>query len=1093
MSFSSRYKTLNTHQRHAVDTTEGPVMVVAGPGTGKTELLGMRAANILRQTDSLPQNILCLTFTESGAVAMQQRLIDIIGRDGYNVAIHTFHSFGSEIIGKYREYFYHGAEFRPSDDLNRHRIISGILDTLRYDDPLASTMNGEYTAVSAILSAISDIKRAGLTDAELLAVLDANDLVTTKLEPLLQDIFQGRVSKSTPDKLAALLPVLANIDDSSPLPTIPRLSQVMNRSLQRALAESAAHPKVTPPITTWKNQWLTKNADNQLVLKATRQHQKLRSLSFIYSQYLKIMEQAKLYDYDDMIMQVVHAMEVYPELRYTLQEQYHYLMVDEFQDTNLAQMRILSSLTNNPVSEGSPNILVVGDDDQAIYGFQGADVGNILSFRDTYPTAELITLTDNYRSVEPILEASRQVITQGTERLERHIPMLDKTLRAHATHPDILTEFTVLPTTASERAWVTDVIAQRIAAGAEPHTIAVLSRKHEDLEQLAVHLRAADVPVQYDKRDNILEDEVILQLEQLSRVLLALQAGNIAEAESELPHLLSHPAWNISAHTIWQLSLQATQGKKGWLEIMSVREDCQPLFQWLITTAQMVDHQPLERMLDTLIGVHQTGEYISPLMSYFFSDSTRTESASQYLIHLQNLTTIRQKLREHDPDTTQPRLTHFVDFIQQHRQMNTGITSLHHVGGTDSAVQLMTAHGSKGLEFDTVFILNATEHAWGGRGAPATISFPENLRLRSSTSSDDERLRLFFVAMTRAKRHLLISAAQQQDSGKSLLPASFLTGNTLLEPQHAATPQTAAAGQSTTELQWYAPILELPQTDMQSYLATTLSRYKLSATHLNNFLDVSRGGPQYFLLNNLLRFPSAMNAAAIYGNVIHRTLQHAHDTLRAHGQLLPEEDLLGFFESELRREQLTPDESDTYLTRGSDALHLFLSQHQAHFTASQRAEVDFRSQNVHVGDAHLTGTLDVVDFHETDRTAYIIDYKTGAPLTGWARGTAYQRVKAHKYQQQLLFYKLLVEHSRDWRSYTVTSGTLQFVEPQKGSTQLRSLSLDDYPAETMERFTQLVQIVWRKIHALDFPDTTHYEPSAAGIVAFEDDLLAGNI
>ena len=138
MAFSTRYKTLNKRQKQAVDTIDGPVMVVAGPGTGKTELLGMRVAMILKQTDTLPENILCLTFTDSGAAAMRERLVSIIGPAGYKVAIHTFHSFGSEIISHNREYFYRGAEFRPADELSTYEIIRTIFDELDYKNPLAS-------------------------------------------------------------------------------------------------------------------------------------------------------------------------------------------------------------------------------------------------------------------------------------------------------------------------------------------------------------------------------------------------------------------------------------------------------------------------------------------------------------------------------------------------------------------------------------------------------------------------------------------------------------------------------------------------------------------------------------------------------------------------------------------------------------------------------------------------------------------------------------------------------------------------------------------------------------------------------------------
>jgi DNA helicase-2/ATP-dependent DNA helicase PcrA len=116
MDFDTRFDKLNDNQKLAVRTTDGPLLVVAGPGTGKTELLSMRTAQNLRQTDTLPNSILCLTFTESGATNMRQRLRQIIGEDAYKIAIHTFHSFGTEIINQHREYFFRGADAQPVDE-----------------------------------------------------------------------------------------------------------------------------------------------------------------------------------------------------------------------------------------------------------------------------------------------------------------------------------------------------------------------------------------------------------------------------------------------------------------------------------------------------------------------------------------------------------------------------------------------------------------------------------------------------------------------------------------------------------------------------------------------------------------------------------------------------------------------------------------------------------------------------------------------------------------------------------------------------------------------------------------------------------------
>jgi DNA helicase-2/ATP-dependent DNA helicase PcrA len=175
MDFSHRYKLLNIAQREAVDSLDGPLMVIAGPGTGKTELLSMRTANILDKTDTLPENVLCLTFTQSGASSMRDRLTSIIGKDAYKVAIHTFHSFGSEVINQNGQYFYQGANFRPADELSTYEILRGIFDQLDYRNVIAGKINDDYTYLYDASTVISELKKSGLTSDVLLVILEAND------------------------------------------------------------------------------------------------------------------------------------------------------------------------------------------------------------------------------------------------------------------------------------------------------------------------------------------------------------------------------------------------------------------------------------------------------------------------------------------------------------------------------------------------------------------------------------------------------------------------------------------------------------------------------------------------------------------------------------------------------------------------------------------------------------------------------------------------------------------------------------------------------------------------------------------------------
>ncbi len=1091
MTFSTRYAKLNTNQKQAVDTIDGPVMVVAGPGTGKTELLSMRAANILKTTDTLPESILCLTFTESGAHAMRERLASIIGKDAYKVAIHTFHSFGSEIINQHGEFFYHGAHFRPADELATHSIVRAIFDELDYSSPLAGKMNGEYTHLRDTLTTISDLKRSGLTSDELLQIIDANEAILDAVEPDLRHIFSTRISTKTIAQLEPIAHTIASLPEP-PLPNgITPLSSTLSLSIAHAV-DAAIESNSTKPITAWKNKWLTKNAEGVFVFKDRTRHDKLRAVSYIYFQYLARMQEAELFDYDDMILRVVHALEVFDELRFNLQEKYQYIMIDEFQDTNLAQMRIIASLTNNPAHGDTPNILVVGDDDQAIYSFQGADISNILSFRTLYPKTEMIPLVDNYRSGESILSTSRALISQGSDRLEKHIDTLDKTLVAHVNNTATVALYEA-PSTSSERQWLIESIASDIRQGAKPNDIVVLTRRHSELLELLPYFTHAAIPVAYERRDNVLDLEPVALIIQTAKVITLLAAQQLDEADSLLPELLSQPAWGIDTSDLWKLSLKAYDGRRRWIDTMETLPSFQSLHKLLIELTAASLHQPLESMLDYLVGSTPVGiageddtpTVTSPLYDYYFSKDRSQSQPDLYLRYLEGLRTIRTALRDHDIDATKiPTLATFIQFVESYQQTGAILTSIHRPSLDDSAVQLMTAHKSKGLEFDTVYITGAIDSMWGERVRTRSrlIGYPENLPLATAGDSSDERLRLFFVAATRAKRRLIMSYATTSDTDKPLERASFLS---ILEPTAIdAPPVTDEPAQA--EIRWYRRFTE-PHHELKEILAPTLANYKLSATHLGNFLDVTRGGPHNFLIQNLLRFPQSMSAAAAYGSAIHATLQRAHAHLSATQKQRAVEDILHDYEAELAQYRLRSDDTARYSQKGVESLQVFLSAKYDSFTPTQRVELNFAGQQSIVDTAHLTGKLDLVDIDTTAKTMAVTDYKTGQPSRTWKGITDYEKIKLHRYRQQLMFYKLLVEHSRDYHTYAVNKGILQFVEPTRDG-QIIALE-DDFTDTDLATFRQLLVKVWQKITTLDLPDTTSYDPTYKGILAFEQDLL----
>lgn len=1070
-------------------------MVIAGPGTGKTQLLSMRVANILRKTDADARNILCLTFTESGAANMTTRMAQLFGPEAYRVAVHTFHSFGAEIINRFGQYFYDGALFRAADDLTAGEVLEEILESLPHSSPLTSRMNGQYTYLNDLSQTISALKKSGLTPDELQKVLDQNMKFCEFATPVLDEIFGDRISKKTISAAAQALSRIEEYDETElDFTTEPPLSELITKSLNRTL-ESAESTDRTKPLTEWKRDWLRKTDNGRIVLADQLATEKLTEVAKIYDEYLREMSTRALYDFDDMILRVTHALEIFNELKYDLQEQFQYILVDEFQDTNDVQMRLLRVLTDY---DPRPNIMVVGDDDQAIFRFQGADISNIQSFTHSYDDVTKIVLGENYRSTAPILNVAGQVVAQAEQRLAT-IENVDKTLNTNVPETDTKVEKIITETAESEYAHVVKSIAAQIANGANPESIAVIARRHVDLVQLLPFLNAQNIAVEYEREQDVLSSPPIEQLEILTRVVHYLAAEMHTEADELLPRILAHPAWDVTPRQIWELSLEAKAKRKYWLEIMLTFNDrTAAIAEWLIVTATRAQHEDLEIILDELFGreiqiaddvdeepfADIKPDFVSPLHDYFFSKEKLAKNPTAYLEYLSALTTLRQKLREYRPDRRLI-LEDLIILLDTYRDLGRTIRFSQNLQ-TGNRVKLLTAHKAKGLEFDTVYVINSTSQNWGdkSRSRGSLIKFPHNMPFAMSGDNDDERIRLLFVALTRAKRQLIVTAHRTDNSGRALLPVEYLLVKGIAESE-LSTDDVAQIAQNI-EIAWHAPIVAAAD-DLRNMLSETLAHYKLSATHLNNFVDVAEGGPTKWLLQNLLRFPQAKSAAAAFGTAIHTTLQRAHIHLSARGSNKPLEDLIGDFQTILANETLSDRDFEFYQQKGIDALTTFYKQRIDSFAPEQIVERSFASENIIIDEARLSGAIDLIDVDRDNKIIRVTDYKTGKAARSWQGRTDYEKIKLRKYRQQLMFYKLLLENSREFTNYTVTTGVLEFVEPLNDQIIRLEMTYDD--AE-MREFRRLIAAIWSRIQSLDLPAVDEFSPDFAGMVQFEQSLLS---
>lgn len=1112
--FEQRYKQLNNQQRIAVDTIDGPLLVIAGPGTGKTELLSMRVANILKQPDVSPSNILCITFTDNAARNMRERLQQIIGQAAYHVQIHTFHSFGTDVINQYPDFFASQSLLQPIDELGSYEILRDIFQSLPHTNPLAVKVGEEFIYLRDTLRTISWVKQNALLPEELNTILTHNANFFATVGQDLADCFRDSPSTKYLDRYKSLLKTFLKHSTHHEF-AFPGIATMAANELSQAIEDTPTSGRYATSITSWRNRWCQKDSKGNFEFKdAGRSLQKMHALVDIYAKYRTEQKRRGLFDFDDMIVEVVHALEHNNELKFNLQERYQYILIDEFQDTNKAQMRIIHSLGDNPVNESRPNIMAVGDDDQAIYAFQGAESSNMVDFISAYRDVAMITLTENYRSSQEILEASRSVILQADNRLEDLVKGINKSLNAQIKIDDKSIDYTVLESELSQYQWIAENVKHNLKNGIEPQNIAILAPKHKYLERLIPYLANQQLPIAYERRENILDAPIIHQIISMSQLTDALSRNDQHTVDALFAEILTYEFWGIPLESIAQLSITCYKKGSHWLEcLFESDEKLASIARWFLEGARQNHTQPLEYMLDRIIGpgdklfddneytepvpaIENQESFISPLRMFYFSDESFNQNTDTYLSLLGKLSTLRHKLRSWQPDRM---LTNkdFVEFVRLHRDAKLKIIDTNPHTQTTNAVQVMTVYKSKGLEFDVVYAINAQDEIWGpsARTKSDLIRTPLNLPIKPAGQSVDDKLRLLYVALTRCKRKLNITSYNQTLDNKLSPHLSFLQPEPV-ETNHKHFKQryiSFAAREKAEQIlatDWQYKFKDIIA-DKPTLLEPILQNYKLSVTHLNTFLDVVNAGPIHFLNHNLLRFPQAMTPHAAYGDAIHKTLQWIYTTIKGHPMPSPQK-INAYFVDMLSRKHLDENDYQFFRARGKESLAIYIKQRQSSFSPKAIIERGFHNEGVVIGEAHLSGAIDKIE--EINPVSFrVIDFKTGQPSVSWYGKHDYEKHKLHKYRQQLLFYKLLIEHSSSFGGkYSATQGQLEFVEPDNDGHIVDPLVLT-YSDKEIDRFVRLLQGVWRHIQALSFPDVSHYSKDYNGVIAFEEDIINGRV
>ena len=606
---------LNEKQRIAAETLEGPVLILAGAGSGKTRTLTYRVANLIDH--GVPaRRILALTFTNKAAKEMKERISRLVGTENANDAwISTFHSTCARILRRDIEKLGYERSFAIYDDDDQQTVLKEILKKLNIDD--------KYIPIRELKAKISDAKN--------------------KLH--------------SPD------------------------------------------------------EWF---------MHSSRDH-RCQIIHDIMVEYEKRLKSLNALDFDDLLLKTLELLADHPPVLKSYRDRFSHVLVDEYQDTNKAQYELVRLLTDR-----SRNLCVVGDDDQSIYGWRGADIRNILDFEKDYPDAKVIKLEQNYRSTSTILDAANQVIANNTDRK-------DKALWTQIGEGEKIRVFTA-EDERDEAAWIADNIMNMKRSGEKLGDMAVLYRTNAQSRVLEEMLMRASIPYKvfgglkfYDRKE-------------IRDVIAYLRVITNPTDDISLRRIINTPRRNIGDSTVQILNEYAAEHEMPLYSALGElpsalgsrpRKCVQDFFMMMTVLSALKDTMPLEDFTEELI--RQTG-----LREQYVREDT--EEAHN---RMENMDEFMGAVHEYTNLNENATLEGFLENVAL-------VTDLDREEDRHGYVTLMTLHSAKGLEFRNVFIAGMEENI-----------FPSGRSALDEKKLEEER-RLMYVGITRARQRLFLSRARER-------------------------------------------------------------------------------------------------------------------------------------------------------------------------------------------------------------------------------------------------------------------------------------------------------------------------------------------
>jgi DNA helicase II / ATP-dependent DNA helicase PcrA len=876
---------LNPEQKKAVQVSSGPLLIIAGPGTGKTTVLANRLAYLIQKRKIAPDKILALTFTRQAAQEMEERTDQLLPFSAFDLKVGTFHSLGEDLLKEYGLEIGLPINFRLLEEKGSWLLMRRFWErfNLPYYQPLADP--GQL--ISSLLTHFSRCKDEGIT----------------------------------PEKY----------------------------------------------FNYWK-RFKEKEKDRQEI-------QRVKDLAQAYKTYQSLLLENQALDFGDLINFSHQLLEKRPKILENLRQRWSFILVDEFQDTNWAQYQLLKLL-----APPQNNLTVCASEDQAIYQWRGASYTNILQFKKDYPQSKVIVLRNNYRSRQEILDFSYRFIQMNNpNRLEcqeegkKRRLGINNQLQAIKKGKAKIEVLHFLTGTAEVRGVVKKI--QSLLEKTSPNEIAILARTHQSLRPFEKLLRQKGVPSQLFSPENLYQQSLIIDLLSYFRLL-----ENSFE-DTALYRVLKLPFWRLPNNFLARL-LNYHQ-RKG-----------QSLFQSLEDLIPRLPSKERKRGEAFLARIEEDRQRLKQKKLTFILTSVLEETGwLKWLLEkkeekeLTFLNDFYQKLEEFETEVPEGQLYDFLLQVERERKIEVSERKRTFEEEGPESVKLMTVHAAKGLEFENVFLVNLVDRRFPSDRRKEPIPFPKALIQEKTPQGDlhlQEERRLFYVAMTRAKKNLFFTWAEDYGQTRKKKASRFL--------------QELKIDVNREEKgREFSPRKKKTISSKEDFLFKP--KY-FSFTQIRNFQTC----PQQYKFTHLLKLPSRGGPDRSFGQSLHKTLElflRAY-TLQSRFKFDWSKLLSIYEENWLDDWYESKKQEKEFFSKGKKQLKNFFKDFQKNppqvFTSEGQAwlEKDF---SFSLDGYPFKGKIDRVDKKEDGLE--IIDYKTGKP---------HKRLTADL-RRQLLLYQIAVEEA----------------------------------------------------------------------------------